>query len=45
MIATLSDVFWISVAAFGAFELALGINYLFLKYLLRAMHARVRNQK
>lgn len=25
-----SDVFWVSLAAFGGFELALAVNYLFL---------------
>jgi len=32
-----SDVFWVSLAAFGGFELALAVNYLFLKLLVRAI--------
>ena len=33
------DVIWVTVAAFAGFEVALAANYLFLKYLLRTMHA------
>ena len=32
-----SDVFWVSLAAFGGFELALAANYLFLKVLFHAI--------
>lgn len=32
-----SDVFWVSVAAFSGFELALAANYLFLKLFFRLM--------
>jgi hypothetical protein len=32
-----SDVFWVALAAFGGFELALAANYLFLKLLVRAI--------
>lgn len=43
MNATLSEVFWISLAAFGGFELALVANYLLLKFILRAMSSRLKN--
>lgn len=33
----LSDVFWVSLAAFAGFELALAANYVFLKLVLRAI--------
>lgn len=36
----LSDVFWISLAVFGGFELALAANYLFLKFFFRLMNKR-----
>lgn len=39
-----ADVFWISLAAFLGFEIALGLNYVALKYLLRAMKAGLRDR-
>ncbi len=39
MTTALGDILWISVAAFAGFELALGVNYFLLKFVLRAMHA------
>jgi hypothetical protein len=33
-----SDVFWVSLAAFGGFELALAANYLFLRLFFRLMN-------
>jgi len=32
-----SDVFWVSLAVFAGFELALAVNYLFLKLLFHAI--------
>ncbi len=33
----LTDVLWVSLAAFAGFEIALAANYLLLKFLLRVM--------
>jgi hypothetical protein len=39
---TLNEVFWATLAAFAGFEIALGLNYLLLKGLLRAMQLGLR---
>ncbi len=41
---TLSDVFWFSVGAFTAFEIALGLNYALLKFVLQAMRVSTRRK-
>ncbi len=42
--ASIADVFWFSVGAFAAFEIALGLNYLLLKFVLEAMRTGARQQ-
>ncbi len=39
-----AEVVWVSVVAFLGFEVALGLNYLALKYLLRVMRAGLRGR-
>lgn len=34
---SIADVFWFSVGVFAAFEIALGLNYVLLKFVLEAM--------
>ncbi len=41
---SIADVFWFSVGAFAAFEIALGLNYLLLKFVLEAMRTGARPQ-
>ena len=40
---SLTDVLWATLAAFAGFEIALAINYLLLKFLLRAMRFSLRS--
>ncbi len=38
------EILWVSLIVFGAFEVALGLNYVLLRFLLRSMQEALRTQ-